>query len=49
MTDQKSLGTYAQNTWCPGCGDFAILNAIKSVLLELDAEGHSLERTVLFW
>src|SRR4030042_683719 len=26
---QKDLGTYAQNTWCPGCGNFAILTAIK--------------------
>lgn len=44
---QINLGTYAQNTWCPGCGNFAIFNAIKSVLAELIAEGLSLENVVL--
>ena len=42
-----NLGTYAVNTWCPGCGNFAILNAIKAVLLELNAEGTPLENIVL--
>ncbi len=45
--EQKTLGTYAQNTWCPGCGNFAILNAIKAVLGELNQEGVPLERVVL--
>ncbi|MBM3249661.1 MAG: 2-oxoacid:ferredoxin oxidoreductase subunit beta [Candidatus Omnitrophica bacterium] len=45
--EQKDLGTYAQNTWCPGCGNFAILNAIKTVLGELNAEGLPLENVVL--
>ena len=35
----KDLGTYTQNTWCPGCGNFAILNAIKAVLNSLADEG----------
>ena len=43
----KDLGTYAPNTWCPGCGNFAILNAIKSVLNELSDEGLPLENVVL--
>ncbi len=43
----KELGTYAPNTWCPGCGNFAILNAIKSVLNTLNAEGLPLENVVL--
>ena len=43
----KDLGTYAQNTWCPGCGNFAILNAIKSVLNSLKHEGLPLENVVL--
>ncbi len=47
MAIQKNLGTYAQNTWCPGCGNFAILNAMKTVLLELEAQGVPLERFVL--
>lgn len=45
--EQKNLGTYTQNTWCPGCGNFAILNAIKTVLGELNQEGIPLERIVL--
>ncbi|HII06427.1 MAG TPA: 2-oxoacid:ferredoxin oxidoreductase subunit beta [Methanotrichaceae archaeon] len=35
----KDLGTKVPITWCPGCGNFAILNAIKPVLAELDEEG----------
>jgi 2-oxoglutarate ferredoxin oxidoreductase subunit beta len=45
--NQINLGTYAQNTWCPGCGNFAIMNAIKSVLTELHSEGLALENVVL--
>ena len=26
------LDTYAENTWCPGCGNFGILNATKNVI-----------------
>lgn len=43
----KGLATYAENTWCPGCGNFAILNAIKAVLSELNTEGYPLEKFVL--
>ncbi|MFP3908278.1 MAG: thiamine pyrophosphate-dependent enzyme [Archaeoglobaceae archaeon] len=32
----KELKTYAQNTWCPGCGNFAILNASKKIFAEKD-------------
>lgn len=42
-----NLGTYAINTWCPGCGNFAILNAIKTVINELLEEGTALENFVL--
>lgn len=44
---QLNLGTYAQNTWCPGCGNFAILNAVKSVITELVNEGLVFENIVL--
>ncbi len=44
---QIRLGTNAVNTWCPGCGNFAILNAFKSALAELNAEGLPLENVVL--
>ena len=43
----KGLATYAENTWCPGCGNFAILNTIKAVLSELNTEGYPLEKFVL--
>ena len=42
-----NLGTNALNTWCPGCGNFAILNAVKSVITELINEGLSFENIVL--
>ncbi|MDD5584027.1 MAG: thiamine pyrophosphate-dependent enzyme [Candidatus Omnitrophica bacterium] len=44
---QKNLGTYARNTWCPGCGNFAILNSITNVLLSLQEEGLALEEVAL--
>lgn len=43
----KDLSTDTANTWCPGCGNFAILNAIKSVLAGLSNDGYSLNDTVL--
>jgi 2-oxoglutarate ferredoxin oxidoreductase subunit beta len=43
----KDLGTTAPNTWCPGCGNFAILSAAKSVLAEMFNEGQPREKTVL--
>ncbi|MGE5197588.1 MAG: thiamine pyrophosphate-dependent enzyme, partial [Deltaproteobacteria bacterium] len=41
------LNTYAKNTWCPGCGNFAILSSIKAVLAGLAEEGVPLENVVL--
>lgn len=32
----KELNSYAENTWCPGCGNFAILNASKKVFADKD-------------
>jgi len=43
----KELSTYAKNTWCPGCGNFAILSSIKAVLNILNEEGFPLEKVVL--
>lgn len=45
--DIKSLNTYAKNTWCPGCGNFSILGAIKAVLKSLVEDGEPLENVVL--
>ncbi len=33
------LTTYAPNTWCPGCGNFGILNAVKKAIRRLETEG----------
>lgn len=30
------LTTYAENTWCTGCGNFGILTAVQEAILELD-------------
>ncbi|MFA6217735.1 MAG: thiamine pyrophosphate-dependent enzyme [Candidatus Omnitrophota bacterium] len=42
-----NLNTQAVNTWCPGCGNFAILSAIKMVLKSLVDDGLPLENIVL--
>ncbi|MFA5085170.1 MAG: thiamine pyrophosphate-dependent enzyme, partial [Candidatus Omnitrophota bacterium] len=42
-----NLATNAQNTWCTGCGNFAILSAIKSVLQSMAEDGFPLENVVL--
>ncbi len=43
----KDLNTPAKNTWCPGCGNFSILSAMRTVLAELDGEGFPIEKVVL--
>ena len=45
--NNKDLTSKALNTWCPGCGNFAILNAIKQVLKSLIDEGLPYEQIVL--
>ena len=45
--NQTNLGTAAPNTWCPGCGNFAILNGIKTVLTELSDTVCPLENVVI--
>ena len=45
--NQINLGTYAPNTWCPGCGNFSILNGIKTVLNELKEKTCPLENVVI--
>ncbi|MDD5593636.1 MAG: thiamine pyrophosphate-dependent enzyme, partial [Candidatus Margulisbacteria bacterium] len=47
MSEPRDLDTRAQNDWCPGCGNFAILNAVKAVLTELQSEGTPLDNIVL--
>lgn len=43
----KDLATPASNTWCPGCGNFSVLSAMRTVLAELDEEGVPVEDVVL--
>jgi 2-oxoglutarate ferredoxin oxidoreductase subunit beta len=35
MTTLDDFGTY-ETAWCPGCGDFSILDAVKGALVTLD-------------
>jgi len=43
----RQLITNAQNTWCPGCGNFSIQHTLKNVLSEMENEGKSLDDVVL--
>lgn len=40
MATFEKFSTKAQPTWCPGCGDFGILMAVKHALAELEVEQH---------
>ncbi len=40
MLELKNYRTQAHNDWCPGCGDFGIVNAIQMTLLEMQLEPH---------
>jgi len=39
MLDRDALGKF-ETAWCPGCGDFGILDAVKDALVKLDADMH---------
>jgi len=36
---KDDLLTYAENTWCPGCGNFGILNSVKNAIRKLEENG----------
>ena len=38
MLELKNYRTQVHNDWCPGCGDFGILNAVQMTLYELKLE-----------
>ena len=38
MVTMKDLATPEENTWCPGCGNFGILMAIKRAIIQLGLE-----------
>jgi len=44
--NQKNLDTYCQKTWCPGCPNFGILEALKRAILVLIEKGMSKENIV---
>ena len=46
MTGNELIST-AKNTWCPGCGNFAIQHALKDVLVSMQAEGFPLENVII--
>jgi len=41
------LSTYAENTWCPGCGNFAIQNAMKTAVRKLGQRGVGRDRIAI--
>lgn len=43
----RNLITEAQNTWCPGCGNFVIQFALKNTIQALEKEGVDPDRVVL--
>ena len=41
---RDDLSTGAENTWCPGCGNFGILNAVKRAMSTLEERGIGRDR-----
>jgi 2-oxoglutarate ferredoxin oxidoreductase subunit beta len=41
------LETYAENTWCPGCGNFGILSAFKKAVRKLEEKGIKREKVII--
>ena len=43
----KGLITYAENTWCPGCGNFGILNAVQKAVKLLEERGVTKDKILI--
>ncbi len=43
----RELGTGAENTWCPGCGNFGILNSMKDAVEKLEEDGYGPEKLLI--
>ncbi len=43
----RDLTTYAENTWCTGCGNFGILNAVRGAVKLLGERGLGRDRIVI--
>ena len=41
------LATYAENTWCPGCGNFGLMGAFKKAVRALEEKGIGRNRIVI--
>lgn len=41
MLELKNYKSNIHNDWCPGCGDFGILNAIQMTLFDMKLEPHT--------
>jgi 2-oxoglutarate ferredoxin oxidoreductase subunit beta len=41
------LATYAENTWCPGCGNFGLMGAFKKAVRALEEKGISREKVII--
>jgi 2-oxoglutarate ferredoxin oxidoreductase subunit beta len=41
------LATYAENTWCPGCGNFGLMGAFKKAVRALEEKGVSREKIII--
>ncbi len=46
--EMKDLNTPAENTWCPGCGNFPILSTFKSAVVDLVNDGVLEEHNVAY-
>jgi 2-oxoglutarate ferredoxin oxidoreductase subunit beta len=46
-TPKDPLITYAENTWCPGCGNFGLLTAFKNAITRLEEHGTTRDRIVI--
>ncbi|MBN2537508.1 2-oxoacid:ferredoxin oxidoreductase subunit beta [candidate division WOR-3 bacterium] len=43
----RNLKTPAENTWCPGCGNFGILSAVRKAVARLEDEGVTASRLAI--
>jgi len=43
----EDLGTGAENTWCPGCGNFGMLNSMKKVVEKLEDKDIGREKILI--
>jgi len=41
MLDLNTIGKF-ETAWCPGCGNFGVLDALKDALVKLDLDPHNL-------